>query len=185
MSGIQSITYETIVNQIKNYMKNNCINITNYAGINAAFKSGYSSKITISGGNSAATCYCTITSSGNLVQQATTSDVDTDMTNFCNTIGLTPYLTQSVKDTEFVKFMNDMLMFCTTKLAFSTSVYNSNRYLIYNKGQTSYGTTYTINEGSNNKTVETTDATTAINSLLNGVNNMVRDLPVIYNLNYS
>lgn len=185
MSGIESITYNTIITNIKNTIKSNCVNISNFAGIPAAFKSGYSNKITISGGNTAATCYCTVTSNGNYVTQATTSDVDTDMTNFCNTIGLTPYLSQNVKDTEFVKFMNDIIAFCAAKLAFATSVYNTNRYLIYNKNQTTYGTTYTINEGSADKQVVTTDVTSAINKLMTDINKVIREIPVSYALNYS
>lgn len=185
MSGIQSITYNTIINNIKTYIKNNCVNITNYAGLPSAFLSTYSNTVTISGGNAAATCYCTITASSNYIVQASTSDVDTDMTNFCNTIGLTSYLNDPVKDTEFVKFMNDIINFCGTKLAFSTSIYNSNRYLIYNKNQTTYGTTYTINAGSANKIIGTTDVTTAINTLMTEVNKVIREIPVQYSLNYS
>ena len=185
MSGIQSITYGAIIDIIKNYMKTNCVNITNFNGIPSVFKSGYSNKITISGGNAAATCYCTVTSSGNYIPSATTNDVDSDMSLFCDTIGLTPYLNLNVQDTEFVKFMNDMLSFCTIKLAFSTSVYNSTRYLIYNKNNSSYGTLYTINEGSSGKIVETTDVTSAIGKLLTDINTVIRELPVQYSLNYS
>ena len=185
MSGIESITYATIINNIKTFIKTKCVNITDYGNIPGEFKSGYTNVITISGGNAMATCYCTITSAGNYVVQATTSDVDTDMTNFCNAIGLTPYLNQTVKDTEFIKFMNDIIAFCSAKLAFATSVYNSNRYLIYNKNQTTYGTTYTINEGSANKIVELTDVTSAINKLMTDINNLIREIPVIYAFNYS
>ena len=185
MSGIQNTTYSRAVNNIKTYIKNNCYNIANWSNLPAAFKSGYSNTVTVSGGNATAKCYCTITSSGNYVVQAATGDVDTDMTNFCNAIGLTPYINQNIKDTEFIKFMNNMLAFCTAKLAYATSVYNSTRYLIYNKNQTSYGTTYTINEGSVNKLIETTDVTTAINILMTDINQLIREIPVQYAFNYS
>ena len=131
MSGLQSITYGTIVDAVKNYIKNNCTNIINFGGIPAEFKSGYSTTITISGGNGAATCYCTISiTSGNVVQK-TATDVDNDMTSYLQLIGASNMLNDNVKDSELLKFINDMVIFCTTKVAFSTSVHNSNRYMIY------------------------------------------------------
>ena len=134
-SGLQDITYQQLVDVVKNYIKTNCTNITNYAGIPAVFKAGYSNQYTIPGGNAAATCYCTTTITGGDIVQATASDVDTDMNNFIETIYSKQYLSQYIKDSELIKFVNDLVIFCSTRLLYSTSVLNSSKYLIYSKSQ--------------------------------------------------
>ena len=137
MSGLQSITYQTIVDAVKTYIKTNCANITNFAGIPNVFKNGYSNKITISGGNAAATCYCTVTLSANEISQATTTDVDNDMTAFLQSIIPVAVLSQPITDSELIKFINDMTIFCSARMTYSTSIYNTGTsYLVYNKAQT-------------------------------------------------
>ena len=136
MSGLQSITYQTIVDAVKTYIKTHCENITNFDNIPNIFKNGYTNTLTISGGNDTATCYCTVTLSGGEISQATATDVDNDMTAFLQSIIPTNVLQQSMTDSELIKFINDMTIFCCARMCYSTSIYDtSKKYLVYNKSQ--------------------------------------------------
>lgn len=186
MSGLQSITYQTIVDAVKNYIKSNCINITNFAGISNVFKSGYSVNVTVPGGNAAATAYCNIYINGNNIVQATTTNVDDDMNSFLTQIGATDILSQNITDSEFIKFMNDMVIFCTTKMAYSTSIYAvSTKHLIYVTSQTSYENVEAISaSGHSGKEIDLSDATSIINDIVNTAKRSIRCLPVQYYVNY-
>ena len=133
MTAIPQVTYKQIVDKIVADIKSSCINISNFASISSVFKSGYSQTITISGGNDAARCYCTVTISGNNIVEVSAGTVDANMNSFLSTIGINSYINDYIKPSEFIKFLNDMITFCSTKLAYSTSHYaQSTKYLIYN-----------------------------------------------------
>lgn len=187
MSGLKNITYQTIVDAVKTYIKNNSANIANFAGIPAAFKSGYSSIITISGGNAAATCYCTVSISGNAVTQATTTNVDNDMSSFLQTIGATSLLSQNIKSSELIKFVNDITIFCANRLYIASSIYNSGtNYLIYSPYQSgSYSDVETVSTGSVDKQIDYTDATSIVNAIVNTTKQVIRCIPIQYSENYS
>lgn len=130
--AIENITYESIRDTVKNWIKSNCSNITNYAGMSSAVKNGYSYTIGSSGSN-AYTETAKATLSSSLSSATNASQVDTDMNTFWNLIG-SP--SGNITPDNFYKFINDMACFCATKLAFITSqTGNANsssvRYLIY------------------------------------------------------
>ena len=88
--ALQNITYNEIVETVKNYIKTNCMNIANFGAIPAAFKAGYtlSGNISSSGDRYTSKYVVTITRA---VTQVASSVVDTDMNNFLTTINAVSY----------------------------------------------------------------------------------------------
>ena len=168
MSGIKSITYRTIVDLVKKFIKENCSNITNYSGINASFKNGYTKTYTLDGGNSAATSYYTDTLTANGVSEVSTSTVDTDMNNFLNTIGLTNLLDNNITDSEFLDFINNIIIFASTKMTFRVSqLAQSTIYLVYDTDNKTYSNTEMIEKGHMYKIIEASDAIEIFENLFN------------------
>lgn len=135
---IVNVTYETIRDTVKNWVKSNCSNITNYDGMSSAVKNGYSYTIG-SSGKTAYTESATATLSSSLTS-VTTSQVDTDMNTFWSLIGSPSGV---IAPDMFYKFINDMACFCATKLAFITSQSgnassSSVKYLIYWSANTNW-----------------------------------------------
>lgn len=186
MSGLQSITYQAIIDAIKTYIKSNCLNISNYSGINIAYKSGYSGTSTIPGGNAAATCYCTYTLSANPVVQVASSVVDADMTNFISQIQLTAKLNSNIASSEFLNFINDIVSFCSSRMAYATSQYaTTKQILIYSTSNTSYSSLAPITTDEANKLMETNDINSVVNAVVNVTKQNIRCIPCKYTFSYS
>lgn len=182
---IGSMTYQNIVDEVKKWIKANCTNITNYAGIPSVFKSGYSLKTKFAGDDAGkALSYHTATLTGNAVPSVTASTVDTDMTNFLKTIGVTD-ASATIKPAEFLDFMEDMISFCSTKLAYSTSQFSTNKYLIYATANTSYINTRTISDTNNYKLSMAEDVNNLIDSFTTVVKQKIRNKPVTYSITFS
>jgi hypothetical protein len=185
MSGLLNVTYSELVERIKSGIKTKCHNIADYANISNVFKTGFTGTYTIPGGNDYATCYCTYAISGNPISQVAASTVDTDMTNFISNIGLTQRINNNVVAGEFINFINDMVSFCSTKLAFSVSQYApSTRYLIYT-GNTSYPSLVNITSENLDKIIVTNDSNEFSNAIINITKNTIRTIPCTYSITYS
>ena len=179
--ALQNITYNEIVETVKNYIKTNCMNIANFGAIPAAFKAGYtlSGNISSSGDRYTSKYVVTITRA---VTQVASSVVDTDMNNFLARINVANKLNNNVPASEFINFINDIVSFCSTKLCFATSQYNGNRYLIYYTANTSYSSIVSINTNESNKIVQANDVNSILNMLLNVIKQNIRNIPCTYNI---
>lgn len=201
MSELQTITYQELVNIVKNWIKSNCINITNYGSISAAAKPGYSytvanvysyqSAVMAGGRGNPVSHYvahnevtkATLTSP---VVQATTAQVDSDMTAFLTKIGANSYLTTRVSEVNFYNFITDMVSFCCSKVCFLVSQSgNANntslRYLVYNPSQATYNSTVNITSSSSVNAVITASSTLQmVNSLITLIKQGIRVLPCKY-----
>lgn len=138
MSGLQSITYNELVNQIVSWITSNCINITNYNGINASCKNGYSYNVYTVNAEIVEKGNATITSS---LVSVDASTVTANMNNYLSTIGATSYLNTRISDDNFYEFINDMVVFCSYHLKYLASQSNNNAnsrvtYLVYDPTQT-------------------------------------------------
>lgn len=181
---IASITYSTVVTHVKNWIKNNCTNITNFSGINSAFKAGYTSSGTVLTSPQYTGTYSIAISTA--VAQATTSNVDSDMTSFCDTYGITAKLNNNIPASEFYHFIQDMISFICTKCAFTCSQFaQGTRYLIYYPGHTSYSTTFTISSTVATRLAQASDVTSLMDTMITVVNQNLRTVPCKYTWSFS
>ena len=177
---IANITYNTVVNHVKSWIKSNCTNISNYNGINEVFKTGWASSpdITLASPEYTGTCIAKITRA---VPQATTSNVDTDMTNFCDTYGITSRLNNNIPPSEFYHFIQDMISFICTKCVYATSQFEQGtRYLIYYPSNTSYSTTFNISSTDAVKIIKASDVTSLMTTMITVANQNIRCIPCKY-----
>lgn len=181
---IANITYNTVVNQVKNWIKSNCTNISNFGGINGVFKSGWtSSGTTLTSPQYTGTYTVTISRA---VTQATAANVDTDMTNFCNDKGITNKLSTNIPPAEFYHFIQDMISFMCTKCVYATSQYaQGTRYLIYYPSNTSYSTTFNISSTEATRLAYASDVTSLMTTMITVVNQNIRCVPCKYSWSFS
>lgn len=178
---IQNITYNTIINEVKNWIKTNCINISNYNSLPACFKPGYNTKTDIGGINSEypASLYCKILNS---VPQATTADVDTDFNNFISSIGLTNINTKCSAN-NYLAFMNDIVIFLSDHLIFTTSQFSTNKYLIYRKNS-SYAKRYILEEEAELRLITAEDIVSILDTVVNITKLNIRSLACTYSFSF-
>lgn len=186
------ITYQNIVDTVKTWIKANCVNITNYAGMSACVKNGYSYQIGSSG--SSAYIETAKASLSSQIIQLSASIVDSDMSNFLISVGASSFLNTNVSQDNFFKFISDMVCFCGTKLAYATSQSNNSststvRYLIYNNLNSTYN--YKINIVQSSATTEilkANDTAVFLNyiiDLINQIGNNIRVVPCKYTFTLS
>lgn len=181
--GLANITYNEIIDKVKTYIKTYCSNIANYNGIDACFKAGYSVTSKIGGNSAAQTNYTSkITKS---VSSVSASVVDTDMNNFIASLNISDKLNSNVSANNFFNFINNMLSFCSTKLAFATSQYSNNKYLIYYTNNTSYSSIKPIEEELAFRMAYANDVHIMLNLFFNVVNQNIRNVPCLYSITFS
>lgn len=178
--SLANITYNEIIEAVKNYIKTNCTNIANYSSIPACFKSGYTASGQIAGNATANSTYSV--SITKAVAQVNDSTVDTDMTNFINSLGLGNKLTTNCSANNFFNFMNNMISFCSTKLAFATSQYSTNKYLIYYTNNSSYKDVYNIEEEKIIRLIYASDIHQMLNAVFNIAKQNIRNVPCTYSI---
>lgn len=177
----QSITYNTIITQVKNWIKTNCINISNYNSLPTCFKAGYTVTSQFAGTNNAIMTYRVTISK--YISAATTANVDNDMNSFINKISLANKLNNNIASSELISFVNDLMSFCSTKVAFTVSQYSKNKYLIYNTTNNNYKSTEGILTADLLKMIETSDVLSILNILETVINQTSRTIPCTYSYN--
>lgn len=170
---IASVTYQSLVDVVKNWIKTNCSNISNYANIPTTFKAGYQSKVRYAGNDTSPSSY-TITISGNAVTSATTANVDSDMTAFLSSCGLTN-LAQNIPASEFLDFIKDMVVFCSTKLVIVGSQLSTTKYLCYDTSNTTYNDKFALDTNQAYKMMEATDITTLLSNIITLTRQTIRN----------
>lgn len=178
--SLANITYNEIIEAIKNHIKANCTNIANYGSIPACFKSGYTASGQIAGNAAAKSTYSV--SITKAVAQVDASTVDTDMTNFINGLGLGNKLSTNCSANNFFNFMNNMISFCSTKLAFATSQYSTDKYLIYYTANTSYKDVYNMEEEKAIRLIYANDVHQMLNAIFNIAKQNIRNIPCTYSI---
>lgn len=181
---IANITYGTIVNQVKNWIKSNCKNISNYGGINAVFKKGWSkSESTINAPGYQGTCTIAITS---YVPQASGTNVDNDMASFCNTYNISNKLNTYVSEDEFYHFIQNMISFLCTKCVLTCSQFaQGTSYLVYDPTNTTFNTTFNITSNEQQRLIYSLDVTSLMATMVDVVNNNIRCEPCKYSWSLS
>lgn len=178
--SIGNITYGTVVNLVKNWIKTNCVNITNFAGIPSVFKSGYTSSTVFAGAGTAAVATYIYNLTGNAISSVGVSTVDNDMNNFITTIGINDKLNQPIPASEFINFINDMVSFCSTKVCFTTSQFHNVGYTVYYPQNTAYSSVVTLPTNFDIKVIEATDAIKILNSLFGVIQQNIRNVTCRY-----
>lgn len=176
---LNDITYNTVINTVKNWIKNNCINIANWNSIPACFKQGYSNTTVISGnGTIQSTCTINIVK---YVSQVSGTTVDTDINNFLNNIGLSNKLNENIDNSEFINFINNIVNFCATRLCFTVSQYSENKYLIYSNLSVTIPK-IAMNDFEDFKLTESTDVIEILKCLEDILNKNIRTIPCTYDI---
>lgn len=129
---LPAITYQSLSDLVKNWMKTNCANIANYGGMHACVKDGFKFEAGSSGGSAYVEKVTGVISSP-VKFAIPTSKVDTDMTAFLQVIGSPSGI---ITPEDFYPYLNNLACFAATKLAFVSSRYNKDayslvKYLIY------------------------------------------------------
>lgn len=115
-----NITYTSIINIIKNYIKSNCLNVSNFAGIPNQYKTGYTRVIGSASANYIGEgARATI---ANPVTEVTASTVDSDMATFLTNIGISSSaLSYPVDDSSFTPLFTNLAIFCTARVCYAMS----------------------------------------------------------------
>ena len=140
---VPSITYQTLVNNAATQISNLCNNITDYAGIEACFKSGYSKTESKTGtGQIVKTGTLTTTISSNAVPtQTVASTVTTELTNYVTSKGIV--LANNITTNGLALFYNCLAAFSRTKVKQYISQMTTTKVICYNSGTTNFPTVNT------------------------------------------
>jgi hypothetical protein len=127
---IANIKYGAIVDMVKQWIKSNCKNITDYNSIENVFKSGYTkTEKTYKGSSKSVSIKSTLNTTP--VKQVLASVVDTNMTDFCKKYQLNDKLEKYISEDELFHFIQNMITFISCKCVFVTSQFSTKVYLIY------------------------------------------------------
>lgn len=192
--SLGTLTYATMISQVTSWIKTNCTNISNFAGMPSCFKSGYS----VSGkcnhpngcpseGKGVYDKY-TVTISGNAIAQATASTVDTQMTSFWTDYCGNLNTNLNISPENYLGFIQDMVSFCSGRVFMAVSEYSANKYLVYNGGGTTYSNYVTLSPTQKQyRLVYATDiaydAQGILYNIINATNQTIRLIPVRYSTN--
>lgn len=181
---IASMTYNDLaINTVANWINTNCTNITNFAGIPACFKSGYSNKAQFAG-SGASLCYRTITISGNAVPQVATSTVISEITSFMSARGIAN-LAATIPASEFLDFLKDMISFVCTKCTWTASQHDSHKYLVYWSGNGTFNNLFPLNDTQTKKLAIATDIVNLSENFINIVRENMRNKVIKYTYTFS
>lgn len=180
---LSPITYNTIINQVKSWIKSNCKNITNYGNINSVFKPGWSKSETVLKGHGY-TGIVKITIASGAVEQAAASNVDNDMNAFISNVCKlsSSDLNKNIPEKDFYHFIQNMISFISTKCVYATSQFSQNeKHLIYVTKNTSYNTTFiNISSSIEKKLIEALDVSSLMMTMLTVANQYLRCNQLIY-----
>ena len=187
---LQNITYSEIVDLVKNFIKTKCQNISGYGGMSGAVKNGYSFTVasvlvaTVDLVEKREQATATLTSP--LSSAVSPSVVDTDMTNYLTSVGINSYLSSNISSENFLKFMNDIMTFCTTKLGYissQTGIGSTSfvEYLVYNTSNTTYNNSITITNSSEMEyLIKANDVQQILQYIVNNMTNKIRVMTCKY-----
>ena len=181
--SLGNMTYGTVVDTVKNWIKTNCTNISNYSGMSTGIKSGYNYTVsTYSIAIETQTTVYTETAKGtmtNSLAEVSSSVVDTDMNNYLYQIGIYNRLSENISINNLYKFIDDIVIFCCSRVYFitnQTSNTNSStiRYRIYKTGTVNYKNTSIIGSSQNFLLVEAAPTKLFLDNLINYIKSNIR-----------
>lgn len=183
---LEAITYNDIVNAVRTWIKSNCSNISGYTSMSSAVKNGYS--YTIARINSTVfTETATASLTSPIAAAVASAVVDTDMNNYLISTGINSFLTKNISADNFFKFINDIMVFCTTKLGFVTSQSGNSstssvRYLVYCTGNTTYNNSISLtNSSATQYLIKANDVQSILQYIINNITNNIRVLNCKFN----
>lgn len=180
MPIVSDIKYETIVNQVKNWLKTNCVNITNYGGMEEQFKSSWVGR-EMKSWKYGSGSYRSITTITKSVPQASASNVDNDMKAFCDAYKISNKLQKYVSEAEFYEFIQDMISFMCTRCRVACSqLVQSKEYLVYIPGTTDYSEVFDITSEEQQNVIDAEDVLSLLRTMVNVVHRSLR----CYNCTY-
>ena len=189
-----SCTYNTIIEQVKSWIINNCVNVSNYANLPACFKQGFSQSFypphtwTDIGRGLAnyRGCLFTPTTTAHIdryIPSVSSSTVTNDLNTFINSISIVKQNNIAAED--FINFINNIFSFCSTKVGYTSSFLNESTYIVYN----TYANTYVYKEivkGVNtDKIITSKDATDLVNLLFSVMKANLRSIPCTYTFSFN
>ena len=182
--AIASITYKQLSDVVVSWIQTNCKNIASFSSIEAQFKSGYTSgKVRYAGNDASPSCY-TINLTGNAVASVSADTVVTDMTNFLSSCGLTD-LNKEIPASEFLDFVKNLIVFCSTKIVIVASQLVSSKYICYHTANTTYNTKYQIDTNDARKIIMANDVIQLLDNITNIVRQSIRNKTCQYSITMS
>lgn len=182
--AIASITYKQLSDVVVSWVQTNCKNIASFSSIEAQFKSGYTSgKIRYAGNDASPSCY-TINLTGNAVASVASATVATDMTNFLSSCGLTD-LNKQIPASEFLDFVKDLIVFCSTKVVMVASQLVTSKYICYHTANTTYNTKYQLDTNDAQKIMAANDILQLLDNITNIVRQSIRNKTCQYSITMS
>ena len=187
MSIRENITYNQILARVTNWIKSNCANVDtrydtvlpdnakdgyNYYAINYSWK--------VHNGGATLQCIATLTTP---VTKVTSATIDNEVTAFCTAIGLNSTTrAYNVDDRNFVTFLEDLIVFMATKIAFTIPVSTStmaattgsittsgnNRYVVYMSSALPTANLIKVITPSNSQS----DYTLSMSNIIKGIDNL-------------
>lgn len=178
------MTYADLINSIKNWILNNCINFeSNFSNLPAVFKSGYSVKTRYAGNDLASANHqITITK---FVSSVPPTTFENDFQNFLTSINLTDKLNTNLADSEFFNLVNNIISFCSTKLCFAVSQYSTSKYIIYNTTNTYYLFLQKIDTSEMEKLIDHNDITMMLIAIIDIIKQNIRSYSCKYSITLS
>ena len=176
---IQAISYSTIVNTVKNWIKTNCLNISNYNSMHASVKNGYVLEISSRMTGTIQQKARGIIKNG-LTGPVASTQVDSDMNSFLNHIG-NP--TGNVTEDNFYAFINNMAAFCYTNVVYIASKGEVNlntayKYLVYKPNNSQWRNVIQLNTDVTNL-IEANEINVLCENIIKILTNIEKDFDVI------
>lgn len=186
---ISAVTYNIFVNTVKAFIKSNCKNIIDYAGLPSCFKSGYtisyeadcadkSTCITYSAG---ATFTISPTS---VISEVNGTQVDSDMSNFLSTYCAAINLDSPISQRNYLAFLQNMVCFSLAHCKFVSSYFDSNKYFVYINSVV-YNHPHTLLSDSGYKFVQAIDVDYESKGLIDNIFANSADISRQHNIYYS
>jgi len=144
-----ALTYQQLMTAAINKISAVCLNVSNFAGIPAAYKSGYTHTTTQKGGGTRQiTMTLTATLSSGAISQVTSSVVSDQLNAFFNERGITAKASKAITDRGLANFYNNLAAFCYARIFVYSSQETTTNVIAYYSGSVTYPAVTNIDESS-------------------------------------
>jgi hypothetical protein len=106
------------------------------------------------------------------------------MTTFLSSCGLTD-LSKNIPASEFLDFIKDIVVFCSTKVVMVASQYSSKKYLCYDVANTTYNNKFQLDTSATQKIAEANDITQLLSNIVTLVRQSMRNKTCQYTVTMS
>lgn len=171
------MTYQELYNSALSRIKSMCLNVSNYGGLNSAFKAGYTRNYT--------TGRATLTARiSNPIGQVSSSTVDNEFRNWMTTCGITSYLNKTVEvdSRGLFNFYGALASFATAKIRTIAGTAVTTQQVVYVTGTNPTSITRLPTDG---RLMYANDVSTYFNQINSIITNNTKAYVVKYSYSFS